>query len=591
MPDPPFLTFKAVNRSPRVPPKTGKPIPDYLSPSRSDQAKRLLPKFGKLEEALAHKSFQLHVDAPGYLAEEILVLEIAGGLEDFLETLREVEGFEWLGDEQVDFTPDEDGFRKRDPRKQSESVGGLLYLFATNLPALQQLKSAWKQKADGEGLSGITSKLGKMARIYDGHAPSAWARMIDWLQWKYQVLFIISAGNCSRIPVEMSLSELEKLSPEELEKAFVAFRIAEARQLRLLSPAESINAITVGSHHSDETGPVNLSSIQLMPIRHPDMPSPSSRNGPGFLRSVKPDILMPGGRQPISVIGDKANCYLGHLAPGQKVAAPPSPGQPGPATKFIRGTSGATALATRQAAILIEQLSEMATPPPPSHMAVIVKTLLTHGASWNDADTHLRSMFGSPGSKHIKWKGGTVSPLVGHGRINEKLLNSIEGHRATVLGWDTISEDESLEFRFPIPASLGTAKGKKRFTVTLAYLSPINPHNRKYRTARLSFKFPELINAFLSKKGRRNVDDKQGCKGTIQHEIYEDETLRGIVDGEFIINVECREEGGLMDTPVPFALAVTLEGAPEIFPNIRPEITEHLRNITAVPLSSGRVPV
>lgn len=852
MPETPFLTFQASGRGPRIEPSSGRPIPDYVSPSRAAQGGRLVPQLTKLEEALEQKVLRLDTEAPGYAAEEILVLTVAGGIEEFIEVLSEVDGFEWLGDEKSSFSPDENGFRPKEENK--ESFGGLLYLFSSNLAALQQLKSAWKQKAEGKPLSGITSKLGKIldrvveircwdwrdrlrdadiahwkeeaaigaevirfeaelwfrkdrpqreadqnqlqrkvvelggmvlsnyehlpsgylgqlielpaeaaltlledpaatelfqessvfhfwpvgqalhsndedpgdalsqsepdvgtpegsprvalldglpvanhplladrlkiddpddwatdylvnkrahgthmasliclgdlskassplsrplyvrpimrpqplenvehipsdtrandlleravrrmklgdagevpaaykvsvinlsigdrSRIYDGNGPSALARMIDWLQWKYKILFLVSAGNAPTFQISASFLELEQLSPEDLEKAFLEFVQEESRELRLLSPAESINAITVGAHHSDESTGGHLGAGNLQPIRHPDLPSPSSRVGPGFLRAVKPDLLMPGGRQPIAVIGDTAKCYQGHLAPGQKVAAPPAPGEIGPRTKFIRGTSGATALATRQAALLIEQLENLDPPPPADYMAILTKALLVHGASWQDADTHLRSLFGNPGHGHSRWKGSFVSPLVGFGRFDETLFSSIHGHRASVLGWDSIRVDEAIDFKFPIPPSLANKRGMKRFTVTLAYFSPVNPHNRKYRSARVSFKFKESVDDLLGNDSRKDVDYHQGKKGTVQHEVYQGITLRGIIEEEFVIRVECIKDGESFDEAIPFALAVTLEGAEDIFPSIRSEIVERLQ--TTIPVAPERVPI
>lgn len=829
--------------------------PDYHGPSRTDQGQRLVPKLTKLTSALERKSLAINTEALGHTAEEILVLTIAGGLADFLTTLEQVSGFEWLGDEIKIMKEDEAGFAPRSP--DSDSFKGVLYLFSSDLPALQQLKSAWEQKAAGRPLSGITSKLGAildrvveirswdwrdrlresdienwqeelligaerirfeaelwfrreashrrqsisrlknlveelggevvssyqhepscysgllidlprnvavdilaapssrdlfqessiyhfwpvgqamqpsdgdeaveesaplsqpeelpqddsprvalldgfpvanhpllegrltiddpddwaqlcvvterehgtnmasliclgdlskqpnpplkhlvyvrpimrphpgqraeqipfeerpndllekairrikvgegdeepiapdvyivnlsvgdLARIYDGTGPTAWARMLDWLQWQYKVLFLVSAGNSTSLPLTKSLSEIEELSSEDLEKYFIEEIQRSSHQLRLLSPAESINGLTIGAHHSDASTIGNLGVANILPFRHPDLPSPSSRQGPGFLRSVKPDLLMPGGKQPLSVFGEQAKYYPGHLAPGLKTAAPPSASQPGPRTKFSRGTSGATALATREAALILEQLEALESPPPPSYLALLTKALLVHGSSWQDVDSHLRSLFGEPGQQHIRWKGEVVSPLVGHGRFDENIFHSAVGHRATIIGWDEVRKDEVVQFNFPIPPSLSGRRGRKRFTFTLAYFSPINPHNRKYRTASLSLNFPDSIADIVGNSPRGEIDQHQRNRGTVVHQIHEAETLRGIVDEEFVIRVECKSDAADFEFPIPFALAVSLEGAEDTFPEIRSEIATRLGvGIAAQP---ERVPI
>lgn len=48
---------------------------------------------------------------------------------------------------------------------------------------------------------------------------SAWARLLDWLSWKYSVLFVVSAGNHRHdIDLDVPRAELWNLSPEDREK-------------------------------------------------------------------------------------------------------------------------------------------------------------------------------------------------------------------------------------------------------------------------------------------------------------------------------------------------------------------------------------
>lgn len=168
----------------------------------------------------------------------------------------------------------------------------------------------------------INLSVGDRFRIFDGSRCSAWARMLDWLQYRYNVLIIVSAGNAPRFRIDSTQSAFENLDDDEKEKAIFEARFDEARQLRLLSPAETLNGITVGASHIDNSGEVRLGVMQIIPIKHPDLPSPSSRNGPGYRGSIKPDILVEGGRQPLSFRNGEGVAYDGSLAPGLKVAGP-----------------------------------------------------------------------------------------------------------------------------------------------------------------------------------------------------------------------------------------------------------------------------
>ena len=127
--------------------------------------------------------------------------------------------------------------------------------------------------------------------------PSPLARLLDWLCWKYRVLFCVSAGNVSdNIAVGMSRQQFESMAAEERTKHVLQQLDKKIAERRLLSPAESLNALTIGAQHTDGTGDFDLRHrIDLLPGN--EVLSPISRVGHGFHRSVKPEVLFPGGRQ------------------------------------------------------------------------------------------------------------------------------------------------------------------------------------------------------------------------------------------------------------------------------------------------------
>ena len=170
---------------------------------------------------------------------------------------------------------------------------------------------------------------------------------------------------------------------------------ADSFYRRLLSPAEAINALTIGATHSD-TSVLGETGLRIDPFVSEDLPSPVSALGLGYRRAVKPDLLLPGGRQMFTEkLGNAhANDTLQVLnstsrAPGHRAAAPGGPGNLS-ATRFYRGTSNSTAIAARKAAQLYELLRELRTGPNGDALserftAVTLKTLLVHGCSWDGA--------------------------------------------------------------------------------------------------------------------------------------------------------------------------------------------------------------
>lgn len=107
------------------------------------------------------------------------------------------------------------------------------------------------------------------------------ARLLDWLSWQYKVLFVVCAGNHG--------SDLPRECENDTE--LLQHLFATRRHRRLLSPAESVNAITVGAVGSDHsTSPLPKNSLP-MPSRA-DLPAAYSALGRGHRRSVKPDVLI-----------------------------------------------------------------------------------------------------------------------------------------------------------------------------------------------------------------------------------------------------------------------------------------------------------
>lgn len=125
------------------------------------------------------------------------------------------------------------------------------------------------------------------------HTPSPWARLLDWLSWKYRVLFCVSAGNYPEA-IDIALSGTDYLAltdPKKVEHVLKCIQ-AQLSGRRILSPAEAINAITVGATHADNGGNYYQGQrTDLLPGA--SLFSPAARLGHGFRRSVKPEILFP----------------------------------------------------------------------------------------------------------------------------------------------------------------------------------------------------------------------------------------------------------------------------------------------------------
>ncbi len=418
------------------------------------------------------------------------------------------------------------------------------------------------------------------------HQLSSCAKLLDWLSEKYQVLFCISAGNNGAdIDLEKSKAELSQLTDEDITKHTMKILHGNIRNLRLMSPADSVNALSIGAIHTDKSTIYNQGNrVDILPTQ--ELPSPITAHGYGFRNSINPEIYLPGGKQLYDYITN--NRYkindIG-MAPGQKVAAAPvNPGERNRGV-YIRGTSNSAALASRGAALIYEVLDELRsganTDIPDEYMAVVIKSLLVHGASWGNSFNILENCLKTRDNSRLFNR--IAARYLGYGIPNIKRVIECTERRATAIGYGSIKKDEKHEFRFPLPPSLSGLNESRRLILTLAWFSPVNAGNRKYRKANLSFDPPGNEVGVT----RVNADWRQVKNGTIQHEVLEGSEVVTYQDGNNLkIDVVCREDAHTLDESVHYGLAVTLEVAEDV----EIQIYEEIRQRIEIPIKIDEAP-
>lgn len=439
----------------------------------------------------------------------------------------------------------------------------------------------------------INISIGDTSRPFT-HMPSPWSRLLDWLSYRYRVLFCISAGNATD-PLDLGVNQKEfsSLSDKAKIQATIKGISKSLSYRRILSPAEAMNAITVGAAHQDDFGdnyPLATQKVNISPCG--ELCSPISRVGFGFKRSIKPDILLPGGRQLYNApMLDRESTYTINTAtifsgPGQKVAldskTPGTLNQEG----YWCGTSNATALATRNAVRLYDMLerlrSEESENIPNELTSVLIKALLVHGAKQRDeAKEHItNALKNEQNSRQFKQ---VITRYLGYGIVDiERVLTCTE-QRATVLGCGEIKENEIHEYEFPIPVGFSSKKVWRRLTVTLAWLTPINPDHRNLREAKLTLE-PGGGNwtQQVLRLSREDGDHNQVERGTVQHEVLEGANqIQVFTDGNVLrLRVTCKKDAtAKLDAIIPYGLAVTLEAKESIpvYQQVRARVKPQVR--------------
>ncbi len=484
-----------------------------------------------------------------------------------------------------------------DPRNRSEHVPDEVFFEDRIARAVRRMfEGEGAVPAQAPGVCVINLAIGDPARPFI-HTPSPWARLLDWLSWKYRVLFCVSAGNYPEsIDIGMSVPDFQALTEEQQVEHILKCIQAQLSGRRILSPAESINAISVGATHSDNSGDYHLGQrTDLLPGE--SLFSPVARLGHGFRRSVKPEILFPGGRQLYRTpVLDSHTLY--HLdgslgAPGHKVAWDSSQAGNLSHTVHTRGTSNATALATRSAARIYEVLDVLRTEQgediPQGLISVLIKALLVHGAKQDeDACKAITAALKTPeNSRKIK---EVMARYLGYGSVEiERVLTCTE-QRATVLGCSEIRENEIHEYRLPLPPGLSGSQVWRRMVVTLAWFSPVNPDHRNFREAKLELSPVEGWGDLPLKLARQDADHNQVLRGTVQHEVVEgSKQIAAYQDGDSILlQVACKKDATTsLDDAIPYGLAVTLEVAEGIQIPIYEQIRTRLQPQVAVGVAGG----
>lgn len=438
----------------------------------------------------------------------------------------------------------------------------------------------------------INLSLGNRFQPFDRDL-SPLARLLDWLAWKYKVLFVVSAGNCAE-PITISASAAEWAGLDDQQRRAQTLRAMLDAQIdrRVLSPAEAINVVTVGAVHADAAQQAPFGQrVDLLPGDL--LPSPINPVASGYRRSLKPEVLLPGGRQLyLPQLGNPAESAkfevsTAVMAPGQLVGAPGQQVLENDRTLYCRGTSNSAALGSRCAARIHESLLALRTEPggdvlDESEWAVILKCLFVHGAAWGDAPAIIESVFrdavlaanGGDAQRAAHEMMRLKSRLLGFGQVHLDRCVVSSDERVTLLGASRLNRDQAHIFDIPLPPALSGVLIERRVTVTLAWLTPLNFKHQAYRQARLWF---DIANKSLN-VSTTDVDANRAQRGTVEHRIFAGHRAVAFADGDTLrVQVNCVPDAGLLEDPIPYALAVTLEVARPLAVSIYDQVRDRIR--------------
>lgn len=408
-----------------------------------------------------------------------------------------------------------------------------------------------------------------------GYGPvSGWARLLDWWSSTAGVLFIVSTGNEAAelaLPDFADYNAADDATPDALNSATIRALIASRATRPVLSPAEGINVFTIGAAHAEAGPPPKLPGTLKDPITFAGAPSLITRGGPGIAKSMKPDVLMPGGRTLGTLRSGGSGPSL-KWSPAEVLSGQQSAGAPiVAATPFpvgrSHGSSNAAALATRLSVRAVDNLIVEGGAFPEGldrrQSALLAKCLIGHAAAWGPAGQFAMQLVSqTPRNPHQERR--AVADLFGYGLVNEERALASTDQRITLLDVGVIKKDQGVVYQFRPPPSLSPSTERRIITATVAWFTPVQATRRLYRQAEL-FADDLLDNGYALGVDPLSAQpmEQLACRGTIWSQKFDGARAISHDEDDMIrMRVSCRETypGALSaKMEIHYAVAMTIE--------------------------------
>jgi hypothetical protein len=454
--------------------------------------------------------------------------------------------------------------------------------------AVLRMKGAEGEEATAPTVFMINLSMGDPRRPFT-RLVSPLARLLDFLSARYNILFLISAGNVrERLALNGfdTWNDFETADAATRERAVLSALNDAKHERSILSPAESLNALTVGAQHHDNVQNRGPAANAVDPFDDHELPNASSALGLGYHRTIKPDIYLPGGREFVRMRRAGGGVEIGFGAPqrinGLGAAAPDSAARGRlDQTAFSDGTSSATALATRSGHKIFDALMDreggsLFADMPAEYYAVVIKTLLVHRARWNSKGDLLKDICGPADKRQFVARAENASRFMGFGVPAVTEILDCATNRAILLGYGSLRSEQAHHYRIPLPGCLERVTDPRSLVVSAAWFSPIRPGYHGYRCLKLEAAPGDPQVALGVNRAPSQPADASVRKGTIFHERYSGErAVPFIDDGHLSLNIWCKDDSGTIDTPARYAVAITIESETPI--PIYEEIQQRLR--------------
>jgi hypothetical protein len=342
-----------------------------------------------------------------------------------------------------------------------------------------------------------------------------------------------------------------------------------------------------------DTPPISVRHHPLSRIAHPFFPlrmaNPSSALGPGFANSVKPDILMPGSREHLSMVSSGTVLAVKPSGAGRphglRVAAPPREGGTN-WEHYTGGTSAAAALTSRLAHRIHDALEDVYGETflnlPHQERAVLIKALLVHTAVWPDDSTRLiMQVLGPPDNHQSVRQKDNIRRFLGHGLVDADAAVYCAEDRATFWAVGSLAQEKKCTVAVPLPTCLGGQARLHSLHATLAWFTPVLPGRQSYRSVKLTLMVPDDLSGFRADASKTQPDINQSSRGTVFSRHWEGQRAPTIGPNDTLeISIQREpDRGAKADESVPFGLAmsIAMPGVVQVYDQARARVGLQVR--------------
>ena len=304
---------------------------------------------------------------------------------------------------------------------------------------------------------------GDLNKIYDGRHVRGLAYTLDRLTRELGILFVVPTGNLSSTDL-----------PDDARDQYPNYLFQQ--HTRLLDPATSINALTVGGISQLEAtrdAQRHPNSIEDHVLARRNQPFPLTRIGPSINGAIKPDVVEHAGNIALRRNSNSSSSN-GIRHDGLGVLSLHGGFATGAAFKEDIGTSYAAPQVAHKAARLLAEL------PTASHN--LLRALLGVHARWPQACEKLLKADGKSENRD------RLLQLIGYGQVDDAALYRSLDNTVTLLAEESIGKDKHHFYELPLPESMwATGRGLREVAVALAYSPAVRTTRLDYRHTKLWF--------------------------------------------------------------------------------------------------------